>query len=159
MPVADSMAKQTKSSDSSGIVAFYLLPNNLYIVRISSVNCEDLEKTISIKQGNTTFRFVMQPLSKSLDKVVVTAKKPLMRQEDDKTIVDPEPIANTSTNAYEIMEKTPGLFVDQDGNIYLSSTTPAKVYINGREQRMSAADIATVLKSLPLLLLMLKPRN
>ena len=47
------------------------------------------------------------------------------------------------------MEKIPGLFVDQDGNIYISSTTPAKIYINGREQRMSTADIATLLKSLP----------
>jgi hypothetical protein len=47
------------------------------------------------------------------------------------------------------MEKVPGLFVDQDGNIYLNSTTPATVYINGREQKMSAADIATMLKSLP----------
>ena len=25
-----------------------------------------------------------------------------------------------------ILEKTPGLFVDQDGNIYISSTTPAE---------------------------------
>ena len=72
-----------------------------------------------------------------------------MRQEDDKTIVDPEPLANTSTNALEVMEKTPGLFVDQDGNIYISSTSPATVYINGREQRMSNADIASMLKVLP----------
>src|SRR5215217_5824692 len=48
-----------------------------------------------------------------------------------------------------MLEKTPGLFVDQDGNIYLSSTTPATVYINGREQKMSAADMATLLKNLP----------
>jgi len=41
------------------------------------------------------------------------------------------------------------MFVDQDGNIFLTSTTPAKIYINGREQRMSTADIATLLKSLP----------
>jgi hypothetical protein len=72
-----------------------------------------------------------------------------MRQEDDKTIVDPENLAASSTNAYEIMEKIPGLFVDQDGNIYLNSTTPATVHINGREQKMSSADIATILKSLP----------
>ncbi|MES2881675.1 MAG: TonB-dependent receptor, partial [Bacteroidota bacterium] len=91
----------------------------------------------------------MQPDSKKLNEVVVTASRPLMRQEDDKTIVDPESLAATSTNAYEILEKVPGLFVDSDGNIYLSSTTPATVYINGREQRMSAADMATLLKNLP----------
>ena len=100
MPVADTMAKQTKTADSIGAVNFHLLPNNLYTVRISSVNYQELEKTINVKQGATSFRFVVQPLSKSLNSVVVTARKPLMRQEDDKTIVDPEPIANASTNAY-----------------------------------------------------------
>ena len=72
-----------------------------------------------------------------------------MRQEDDKTIIDPENLAASSTSGYEILEKTPGLFVDQDGNVYLNSTTPATIYINGREQKMSTADIASLLKSLP----------
>lgn len=72
-----------------------------------------------------------------------------MRQEDDKTIVDPEPVALGSTHAFEVLEKIPGLFIDQDGNVYLNSTSPSAVWINGREQRMSSADIATMLKSLP----------
>ncbi|RYD92568.1 MAG: TonB-dependent receptor, partial [Sphingobacteriales bacterium] len=33
--------------------------------------------------------------------------------------------------------------------VYLNSTTPAAIYINGREQKMSTADIATMLKNLP----------
>ena len=88
-------------------------------------------------------------LTKTLDAVVIQSAKPLMRQEDDKTIVDPENLAASSTSGYEVLEKTPGLFVDQDGNIYLNSTTPATIYINGREQKMSTADIASLLKSLP----------
>ena len=69
-----------------------------------------------------------------------------MRQEDDKTIVEPENLAASSTNGYEIIEKTPGLFVDQDGNIYINSLTPASVQINGRDMKMSTQDIATLLK-------------
>ena len=72
-----------------------------------------------------------------------------MKQEDDKLIVDPENLVEASTSGYEVIEKTPGLFVDQDGNIYISSLTPATVQINGRDMRMSAADVATMLKSLP----------
>ena len=149
IPAADTNAKQTKLADTAGIVVIKLQQNSLYTVLVSSVNYEPVEKNITIKGNNPTFRFVAQPASKSMTSIVVTARRPLMRQEDDKTIVDPEPIAAVSTNAYEIMEKIPGLFVDQDGNIYISSTTPAKVFINGREQRMSAADISTILKSLP----------
>lgn len=71
----------------------------------------------------------------NISEVSIVARKPLVRQEDDKMIIDPEPIANTSTSSYEILEKTPGIYLDQDGNIYLSSATPATVYINGREQK------------------------
>jgi len=149
IPAADTNTKQTKLADTAGIVIFNLKADGLYKVQVSSVNYEPVEKNITVKGANPVFRFVAQPAAKALTGVVVTARRPLIRQEDDKTIVDPEPLANISTNAYEIMEKTPGLFVDQDGNIYISSTTPARVFINGREQRMSAADIATILKSLP----------
>jgi outer membrane receptor protein involved in Fe transport len=84
-----------------------------------------------------------------MEAAVITSKKPLMRQEDDKTIIDPENLVAASTSGYEVIEKTPGLFVDQDGNIYISSLTPATVQINGRDLKMSAADVATMLKSFP----------
>jgi hypothetical protein len=58
-------------------------------------------------------------------------------------------LAASSTNAYETVEKVPGVFIDQDGNIYLNGLSPAGVQINGRDLRMSAADIAILLKSLP----------
>lgn len=35
------------------------------------------------------------------------------------------------------------------GGVYISGTTPAKIYINGREQKLSNQDIATILRSLP----------
>jgi iron complex outermembrane recepter protein len=146
---ADSTRQFKQTADSSGAASFSLESGAQYRVQVSAVNYQALEKGISI--GNTAKRFVftMEELSQTLAGVVITSKKPLMRQEEDKTIVEPENLVASSTNAYEVLEKVPGLFVDQDGNIYLSSTTPAQVYINGREMKMSAADVATMLKSLP----------
>ncbi|HEX8315929.1 MAG TPA: hypothetical protein VF609_13100, partial [Flavisolibacter sp.] len=109
IPAADTAARQTKMADTAGIVVFQLQQNSLYKVQVSSVNYESLEKSFTVKGTSPAFRFVAQPVSKSLSGIVVTASRPLIRQEDDKTIVDPEPLANASTNAYEIMEKTPGL--------------------------------------------------
>lgn len=149
LSVPDSIKSQQKIADSSGVCLFSLIKNQPYLVRITSVDYQRVEKSITPKNNNSSFVFRVLPSVKLLGNVTISATRPLMRQEDDKTIVDPENLAIASTNAFEIIEKTPGLFVDQDGNIYLSSTTPAKVYINGREQKMSAADMATVLKSLP----------
>lgn len=144
----DSLQSQQKVSDSSGMVKFMLENSTQYIVTITSVNYQPLEKGIMVNSNHNSFSFELD-FSKNMQGVTVTATRPLITQEDDKTIVDPEPIAAASTNAYEILEKTPGIFVDQDGNVYLSSMTPAAIYINGREMKMSTADIATMLKNLP----------
>lgn len=145
----DTLKVQQQVADSNGVAIFNLTKGSRYNVSITSVNYQPIEKGITISGNQPNYTFSAEPLPKSMRGVVVTAQKPLMRQEDDKTIIDPEPLAATSTNGYEIIEKTPGLFVDQDGNIYISSLTPATVQINGRDMKMSAADVATLLKSLP----------
>src|SRR5690606_32643235 len=123
--------------------------DSLYTIRVSAVDFQPFEKNIALKGDQTVFDLMLLPVSGTLDQVIVRATKPLIRQEDDKTIIDPENLATISTNAFETIEKAPGLFIDPDGNIYISSTRPATVYINGREQKMSAEDIAALLKSLP----------
>ncbi|MBD0289412.1 MAG: carboxypeptidase regulatory-like domain-containing protein, partial [Flavisolibacter sp.] len=125
----DSVQKQQKLTDSSGIAIFQLLTQQPYLVRVTYLSYEPAEKAIVTRGNHAQFTITVNPQSKSLNGVVVTATRPLMRQEEDKTIVDPENLVPSSTNAYEIMEKTPGLFIDQDGNIYLNSTTPATIYI------------------------------
>ncbi len=85
----------------------------------------------------------------TLKVVTVVAQRPLIKQEDDKTIIDAEQLAGSSSNAYEVLEKAPGIVLDQDGNIYLTSSSPATIYINGRQMRMSTEDLTALLKSLP----------
>jgi iron complex outermembrane receptor protein len=145
----DSTKTMKKVADSSGITHFELARNNQYTVLVSSVNYQPIEKGITVTGGQNFFSLVAEPVGKTMEAVVVTAKKPLMKQEDDKLIVDPSNLVEASTSSYEVIEKTPGLFVDQDGNVYISSLTPATVQINGRDMKMSAADIATMLKNLP----------
>ncbi|RYZ22195.1 MAG: TonB-dependent receptor [Chitinophagaceae bacterium] len=146
--LADSSQVQQGITDSSGMARLQLAATGAYRVQASSASFITAEKGLRISAGPAQFALVLEP-SGTLGAVVVTATRPVMRQEDDKTIVEPENLAASSTNAYELIEKTPGLFMDQDGNIYLNSTTPATIYINGREQKMSTADIATLLKNLP----------
>lgn len=146
---ADSNEVIKKSADSSGIAKFNLVKGGQYTVRVTSVSYQALEKKITLTGNQTAYTFSLEPIGKTLDAVVLTSQRPLMRQEDDKTIIDPENLVASSTSGYEVLEKTPGLFVDQDGNIYISSLSPAAVQINGRDMKMSASDIASMLKSLP----------
>ncbi|HYC40338.1 MAG TPA: TonB-dependent receptor [Chitinophagaceae bacterium] len=144
---ADSTRVRETTADSSGFAGMSL-ERGQYVLRVSAVNYLPLETRVTIN-GERSFEFSLEPLPRTLDEVVLTSRSPLMRQEDDKTIVEPENLVAASTNAYEVIEKIPGLFVDQDGNIYISSLSPAAVQINGRDLKMSAADMASLLKSLP----------
>lgn len=146
---ADTTNILAKITDTTGVARFSVRNGAQYRLEATAIGSIPLSKGVKISGNDQKVTYTLNPDTKALDGVTITARRPIMRQEEDKTIVDPEPIANVSTSAYEIMEKTPGLFVDQDGNVYLNSATPAAIYINGREQRMSASDIAGILKSLP----------
>lgn len=145
----DSTQILTRSGDSTGRVKFELKKGGQYDLSISSANYQTIEKGILVRGDQTLFQFIADPKEKTLEGVVIRSRKPLMKQEEDKLIIDPENLVAASSNGYEVIEKTPGLFVDQDGNIYISSLTPAAVQINGRDLKMSAADMATMLKNLP----------
>jgi iron complex outermembrane receptor protein len=128
---------------------FQVKPFKKYFIKISAIGFETANKIITTADKPIFITLELKTKNSILNDVTVVARQPVMRQEDDKTIVDAEVLTNSSTNAYEILEKTPGAVVDQDGNVYLSSSTPATVYINDRQMRMSTDDITSLLKSLP----------
>ncbi len=146
---ADSSFKLQKVADSFGVTKAMLANNAQYTVEISAVGYLQIAKGITVNDNTNSFAFTLKAEPKNIGSVTVKSKKPLMRQEDDKTIVDPENLALASTNAYEVIEKIPGVFMDQDGNIYLNGSTPSVIQINGKEMRISAEEVATILKSLP----------
>ena len=145
----DTTNMQKGVTDTSGIVEFTIGKERQYLLFATFIGLKSLKQGLTVTDQQHSFTFVMDAQTEVLNGVEIVSKKPMMTQEDDKTIVNVEELALTSTSALEVMEKTPGLFIDQDGNIYLSSSTPASVYINGREQRMSNADIAALLRVLP----------
>jgi len=134
--------------DSMGIAALNVDTTKKYFFRSSWVGYQMTDTILNFATQNEQL-IILKESNSMLNEVVVKSNKPLIRQEDDKSVVDPEPLAASSTNAYETVEKIPGIFVDQDGNIYLNGLSPAAVQINGRDLKMSAADIAILLKSLP----------
>lgn len=136
-------------TNQSGNAVFDPLTEGLYQLRITYVGFESIEKKIRVDNRPIELFFMLREDAIALGEVTVSAARPHIRQEDDKMIIDPEPLAAISTNTLEILESTPGLFVDPDGGVYLSSATPATILINGREQKMSNQDINTVLRSLP----------
>ncbi len=137
------------TSDINGQAIFTSLENGPYQYKISYLGYEDAISEIEISEQNKNFSITLKEGAQLMETVDIVAKRPLMRQDGERTIVDPEPLLGSISNTLELLTMTPGLFVDDDGNVFLGNSTPASIHINGREQRMSSADIANVLRSLP----------
>lgn len=85
-----------------------------------------------------------------LKEVVIKAKLPLMEMGIDKTTVNVSAmISSAGSNTLEVLEKTPGIVVDAQGNISLNGRSGVMVLIDGRQTYMSGPDLASYLKSLP----------
>lgn len=146
---SDTTKKLMSITDSNGVALFELNTKGNYVLRSTAIGFTNTNEVVKVVDSSLSVTVTMPASNTALNEVVIQSAKPLMRQVDDRTVIDPESLVASSTNGYEVLEKTPGLFIDNDGNIYLSSATPATVYINGREMKMSRNDIATMLKSLP----------
>lgn len=144
----DTLLITTQAANRNGNV-FIVKSFSKYFITLTAVGYNSVEKTVSVAAKPLAIQLLVKKNIRALAGVVVVSKKPLVRQEDDKTIVDAEALANSSANAYEVLEKTPGAIVDQDGNVYLSSMSAATIQINGRDVKLGASDIASLLKSLP----------
>lgn len=126
----------------------FLQPKTSYYLTVQAVGKKALHKNFEVKHTALLVELNLVNDASTLESIVLVSKKPFIKQEDDKTIIDAEPLTSSSTNAYEVLEKTPGA-VTLDGNVYLNSATPAIIQINGREVKMSADEVATMLKNLP----------
>jgi hypothetical protein len=87
---------------------------------------------------------------KALKEVTVTAKMPPIKHKIDRTIVNVDGmITAAGSNALEILSKSPGVFVDLDGNIQLNGKGGVLVLIDDKPTYLSAQDLAAYLRSLP----------
>jgi outer membrane cobalamin receptor len=99
----------------------------------------------SIKLSN----LILIEESKELNEVVVTAKKPFIEQQIDKTIVNVEnSVVSAGNTAIEILEKSPGVTVDKDGNISLKGKQNVMVMLDGKPTYMSSSDLANMLRNM-----------
>ncbi len=92
---------------------------------------------------------VLKKSTTELDAVMVTSTKPLIEIQADKLVVNVEgSINSTGLNALELLQKSPGVQVDQDDNVAIDGKQGVKIYIDGKPSPLSGRDLAAVLKSM-----------
>lgn len=105
----------------------------------------------NIKQNTVNIGSIaLQPLSKQLGAVTVTAKTPMVENRIDKMVYN---AANDITSqggvAIDILKKVPQVSVDIDGNVELQGNSSVRFLINGKPSSVFGSSLADVLASLP----------
>ena len=149
----DNRLEKTSIADKNGIFEFAKLPSGKYKLTISAVGF-DLLTTDNLPFSGlkdsvikTPFFLVQSPVN--LKEVAIVSKKPLIEQRGDKIILNVESsITSVGGNALEVLEKSPGVSVDKDGNISLRGKQGVTIMIDGKPSYVSGADLTTLLSNL-----------
>lgn len=125
-----------------------------YIVAVSAVGFVNTASGITeISSSKTTAAVPAIRLaagSTELGGVTVTGRRPLVEQKIDRTVINVEAApTNAGSTAMEVLEKSPGVSVSNDGAISLKGKQGVIVMMDGKPTYLSPADLATVLKNLP----------
>lgn len=81
-----------------------------------------------------------------LDEVVITAKKPIIKQTAEKIIVDISASSMINTNVQDVMKKIPGVIVN-NGNLNYAGQSNIRILINGKST--DYMDITSLLREMP----------
>ncbi|AGA77859.1 outer membrane beta-barrel protein [Echinicola vietnamensis] len=86
----------------------------------------------------------------SLDAVEVRSSRPEVIIEADRTVVNVEgTVMAEGSTALDVVGRSPGVYVDADGNINLNGRSGVIVLIDDRQTYMSAKDLANFLRAMP----------
>lgn len=147
----DSAVVKLTASSKEGEFQFENIPEGKYMLLISAIGyATTYSPVININGTDLQVEpILMVQQSKDLKAVTVAAKKPLIEQKLDRTVVNVDAaITNVGATAMEVLEKSPGVTVDKDGNISLKGKSGVQIFIDGRPSYMSGSDLANYLRNL-----------
>lgn len=147
--VKDSAHLNTRPTNTEGKAIFRNLPAGNYFCNISMVDYLPKQTgiiRISDNAIDSPMVIQLQPGTALLQQVVVSGRKSLIKVMPDKTIVQVDNgITNTGASVLEVLEKSPGVSIDRDGNIALKGKPNVLILIDGKPTYVSGSDLSNLL--------------
>ncbi|MBY0245231.1 MAG: TonB-dependent receptor [Sphingobacteriaceae bacterium] len=148
---SDAALVKTSITDKSGQFSFSNVKNGQYFIKVSSLNHEEHKSEIISIENNAALvnEIILKSKSKSLNQVNIVAKKPFVERKVDKTVVNVEGSSvAVGATALELLQKAPGISVDQNDNISMQGKQGVLIQIDGKMTYMSGADVTNLLKNM-----------
>jgi len=151
----DSSVMKFAVSAKTGEFLFERIPYGNYRVHFSALgyserNSNLIELTENEREIDLgTLRLALNADKTELQAVTVTAKRPLFEVKPDRTVVNVDAaVTNVGATALEVLEKSPGIAIDRDGNISLRGRAGVMVMIDGKPSYLSGSELTNLLSSM-----------
>ena len=148
----DSSLVKTSITEQKGLFEITNAPTGKFILGYQSLNTEKKYSILFEIVDGKDFLAPTMTLTPSVNKladVTVVSRKPMIEVKADKTIFNIENSINaTGSNALELLQKSPGVQVDNNENIKMKGKSGVKIYIDGKISQLNGQDLAAYLKSI-----------
>ncbi len=148
----DSLLVKAAISDQTGTAIFNNIPQGSYRFRTSMLGYTTVYSEV-FNHSNTgvTMPLVLKRnVAGDMKAVVVSAKKPFIQKLNDRLVVNVESsIIGAGSSALDILERAPGVTVDQNDAISLRGRSGVIIMIDGKPTPLTGAELATYLRGLP----------
>lgn len=93
---------------------------------------------------------ILEPSPAALGEVTVVSQKPFIERKLDRMIVNVEnSIVAAGNSVLEVLERSPGVVVNQESSINIKGKSGVIVMIDGKPSPLSGADLITYLRGIP----------
>src|SRR5690348_4187995 len=149
----DSSVAKLAVSDKQGNFEFDRLADGKYLVSITSAGlAKSISQTFDLSSVNNRIdlgNFELARQTTELGVVTVASRRPLIENKIDRTVVNVESsITNAGQTALDVLEKSPGITVDNNGAISLKGKAGVIILIDGKQTYLGGQDLVNYLRSL-----------
>ena len=148
----DSVLVSGAVTDAAGLYSFESVAPGKYILTLTFVGYHKQSVLIEQQDGVgicTVPPIILKEDAKVLGEVVVREQKPLVEQDGGKLILNVQnTIIAAGGSAAELLERAPGVSIDQNNQISVNGKTGVNVMIDGKTTYLPPAELLTLLRSM-----------
>lgn len=150
LQAADKKLVKLEYTDAQGNFVFDHLPEGQYLLATQSMAYAPwLSAVVTLNKNLQLGVLRLQPTTTTLREANVTATKPFIQQQYDKTTLNVAgSISAAGSTALEVLEKAPGITIDQNDNIAMRGRQGVQVMMDGKLVPMSGQELANLLRNL-----------
>lgn len=150
----DSALVKTTFTEKDGLFSFDKLSFGKYLIKISVVGSPIYQTdTLVLSASHAVIELSDIKITAgatNLKEVNISGQKAFVERKIDRTVVNVDAlISNAGTTALDVLSKSPGVNVDQNGVISLKGKSGVAIFIDDKPTYLSGADLDNYLRSLP----------